>query len=290
MISNCYATGQVTGGDNSCYLGGLCGYNEGMISNCYSEGWVTGGDDSFRLGGLCGENHSSTISKCYASGTVTAGTSSYHLGGLCGYNSYSTIINCYATGWVTGDDYLGGLCGRNYKGTISNCYATGYVTGGEESSNLGGLCGYQKGEDSELINSFWDTETSGMSIGYNLDSSEPGIVINVLGKTTSEMQTQTTFADYGWDFISEDVNGTNDIWRMCEDGIDYPHLFYQYSVNGDFACPDGVDIVELLSLSHNWLNSVELDPGFSYPCDPTFDGLTNLSDFEILAEYWLEEN
>ncbi|GAG04613.1 unnamed protein product, partial [marine sediment metagenome] len=43
--------------------GGLCGANEeSTISNCYATGSVTGGDE---LGGLCGVNWDGTISGCY---------------------------------------------------------------------------------------------------------------------------------------------------------------------------------------------------------------------------------
>jgi hypothetical protein len=103
----------------------------------------------------------------------------------------------------------------------------------------------------------------------------------------SQINWLATFTNYTWDFLNESANGTNDIWRMCLDGIDYPHLSWEYSINGDFTCPDGVNIDDVLSLSQNWLNSEELDPGFSYACDPTFDGVTNLADFVILAENWL---
>jgi hypothetical protein len=102
------------------YVGGLCGYNSsGTISQCYATGSVTG---SFS-GGLCGFNTYGTISACYATGAVTGNFS----GGLCGFNTYGTIRACYASGAVTGS-FSGGLCGRNY-GTISECYATGSVTG-----------------------------------------------------------------------------------------------------------------------------------------------------------------
>ncbi|MEN8128569.1 MAG: hypothetical protein ABFR90_12320, partial [Planctomycetota bacterium] len=105
----------------------------------------------------------------------------------------------------------------------------------------------------------------------------------VEGKTIAEMQTQSTFT--GWDFVGEDVNGTNDIWRMCVDGVDYPRLFHQYNTRGDFACPDGTGLDDLLALCHNWLNTEALDPGFNYPCDPTFDGVTNLPDFAVLSQH-----
>ena len=63
--------------------------------------------------------------------------------------------------------------------------------------------------------SFWDTQTSGMT------TSEGGT-----GKTTAEMQTQNTFTDAGWDFVGEDVNGTDDIWDI--EGTNYPNLSWQF--------------------------------------------------------------
>jgi hypothetical protein len=103
MITNCSATGVVSGDSNN--VGGLCGYNSGMITNCYATGTVSGNDS---LGGLCGKN-------------------------------YEMITNCYATGSVMGwGDYVGGLCGSNWD-TISNCYSTGSASG---DSNVGGLVGY----------------------------------------------------------------------------------------------------------------------------------------------------
>ncbi len=143
------------GGDYSRYLGGLCGWDdEGTITNCYATGSVTG---SSLVGGLCGDNRG-TISNCYSGGSVTGGSS---LGGLCGRNS-GTISNCYSGDSVTGGRYsedLGGLCGGN-GGVISNCYSGGSVTGEASSRRLGGLCGSTWGE---ITNCFWDIETSGMT-------------------------------------------------------------------------------------------------------------------------------
>jgi len=52
------------------------------------------------------------------------------------------------------------------------------------------------------------------------------------------------------------------------------------------VCPDGVNTDDLVELGFNWLNSEEVDPGFSYACDPTFDGVTNLADFGVLFKNW----
>ena len=46
------------------------------------------------------------------------------------------------------------------------------------------------------------------------------------GKTTTEMQTATTFLEAGWDFIDEITNGTDDIWWIGE-GNDYPRLWWE---------------------------------------------------------------
>jgi len=54
MISNCYATGSVTGG---LYTGGLVGGNSGAISKCYATGSVTGSG----TGGLVGVNEDGGI-------------------------------------------------------------------------------------------------------------------------------------------------------------------------------------------------------------------------------------
>lgn len=276
-ISNCSSTGEVTGTRGG--LGGLCGGNAGTISDCYATGNVTGGDGS--LGGLCGSN-GGTIDTSFATGSVTG---EYFLGGLCGTNWDGIISNCYAAGSVIGqkDSWgLGGLCGSNWD-TINNCYAVGFITAGEDSENLGGLCGSQDGDTSEIANCFWDIDTSDMIDGVgNLDPDPVGAI----GLTTEQMQDPNTFLNTGWDFVGEDVNGTNDIWRMCVDGIDYPHLSHEYSINGDLACPDGIDLIDFSFLSGDW--QIEgLEP--YEPPDLTGDGIINIDDIVIFTEHWLED-
>ena len=214
-ISNCYAEGgSVLGGSD---VGGLVGaLNWGAtITNCYSSGDVSG-DDS--VGGLVGAlSWGGTITNCYSSGDVSAsGEYAFSgVGGLVGENGYSgTITNCYASGSVTGTTNVGGLVSLNY-GTITNCYATGSVLGsGTEwwPGVVGGLVGENWGE---VTDSFWDTQTSGQV------TSDGGT-----GKTTAEMQTESTFTDAGWDFVAERANGTEDIWWILE-GRDYPRLNWE---------------------------------------------------------------
>ena len=258
-ITNCYVVGGTVSG--SYEVGGLVGYNvQGTMTNCYAKGGSVSGTGWF-VGGLIGGNDDGRITNCYASGTVAGDTSvgglvggndgtitncyatssvsgNERVGGLLGANN-GRITNCYSTGSVSGNQYVGGLVGRNY-GAISNCYATDSVTG---TSNVGGLVGDNNGTISNcysvgavpgwafvgglvggfggpVYNSFWDVETSGQwfSAGGT-------------GKTTAEMQTESTFTGAGWDFVGESVNGTEDIWWILE-SQDYPRLSWEF-IEGD---------------------------------------------------------
>jgi hypothetical protein len=101
IISNSYAAVSISG--SSMYAGGLVGSNNSSstISNCYATGNVSGHND---VGGLAGRSYSSsTISNSYATGSVSGLT---YTAGLIGYCSSDTVRHCYwnmeTTGWKTG--------------------------------------------------------------------------------------------------------------------------------------------------------------------------------------------
>ena len=206
------------------YIGGLCGKNSGTISNCYATGSVTGGNDSEGLGGLVGENSWGTISNCYATGSVTGGDFSRSLGGLCGVNgSDGTISNCYSTGSVTSGDhsaYLGGLCGDNW-GTITVCYVTASIIGGDNSVTLGGLCG---GNIGTISNCFWDKQMCG-----TLYSS------GGWGMNTTDMMNESTYIGWNngaW-VIDEGRDYPHLAWENTPGAIiDYEHP-RNYPGNGE---------------------------------------------------------
>jgi len=219
-IENCL----VSGGD-SCYsLGGLCGYNKGVITDCYATSSISGGVNSWCLGGLCGMNWGGTITKCYATANVSGNSD---VGGLCGYNQSGTITKCYAMGNVSGDSDIGGLCGYNPEGIITECYATTRVTGDER---LGGLCGWNA--NGTITNCFWDVETSETDIAYTeRTATYPDDVFIPIysttriaeGKTTTEMQTVSTFATAGW--VIADYQTGRDGWYMIDGS--YPRFVFQ---------------------------------------------------------------
>jgi hypothetical protein len=242
-IYNSYSTANVTGRFNP--TGGLCGSNcRSNIAKCYSKGKVSGG--SGNTGGLCGWNYQGDINACYSiSDIVVTGSSSSSVGGLCGLNTSGNITDSYSNGKVAGIFYdTGGFCGYNSKGNIIRCYSTGYVTG---SSYPRGLCGFNAGT---VNNSFWDKQTSGQS------NSSGGV-----GLITTDMQKQATFINAGWDF--------ENVWKICN-GTNYPKLAWQPRLAGDFGCPDGTDVYDLVIFSNQWLDS----------------GIINFLDFASFANSW----
>jgi len=221
-VVNCHGSGSVSGNTQ---VGGLVGTNSSSISQCSFAGRVNGFE---QVGGMIGLSFGVVLSGF--SNSQVAG--SFHIGGLLGENGFTTayrgyvsyhtgsVIGCYSLGSVSGEEGVGGLVGKNrgawygygdgYSfGLIRSCYSASTVTG---ITNVAGLTPQA---DTDVINCFWDMETSGQSV------SAGGI-----GLTTAEMQTATTFLEAGWDFIDETDNGTEDIWWILE-GQDYPRLWWE---------------------------------------------------------------
>ncbi len=183
-ITNCYATGNVTGTGN--YVGGLTGIDQyhTQIEKCYSSGNVSGAEN---VGGLVGENLgvnsglTSTIDSSYSTGSVT-GTSV--VGGLTGQNEQAAVItnshssgnvkctgnfsggfagdndasssisDCYCTCIDSGANYAGGFTGACTNGAvITGCYSGGVVVGGSDVGGLAGELSDPAGE-SHIYNSY----------------------------------------------------------------------------------------------------------------------------------------
>ena len=232
------ATGDVTSTGEA--IGGLVGKNQGRVRWAVASGNVSGGS---QVGGLAGHS-ANPIMASRASGTVTA--SGDMVGGLVGRN-WNTIGGSFATGGVTGVNSVGGLVG-NHAGTIAATYASGSVTGsgnavgglvgfaakgtsadsvsnttasyatgavGGTGTNIGGFAGVaETATDAALnasfTNNYWDTGTSGRSIGVASDDTDSSGAIDgsetatagVTGKTSAELQAPT---DYGGIFADWNV-------------------------------------------------------------------------------------
>jgi hypothetical protein len=267
IISDCDVVGQVSADQD--YCGGFAGKNIGTILRCSASGGVIG---KLCIGGLVGWNGDTSypgqVSKSLAIGAAS-GTS--YVGGLVGRNHVGQINDSYALGSVTTSGSRGGgLVGKNESSaTVARCYSAGEV-GPVGSQNLGGLVGECVNVNS-VTSSFWDTTTSGQ-LG-------PGAGT---GKTTFEMQQIATFtiAGVGWDFLGETTNGTADIWRMCVNGVDYPHQQWEWP-RGDVSCPDGVEFVDFAVFAAGWGQT-----GAGLKGDLDGSGAVGLLDLAIFAADW----
>ena len=197
LIVASYANGKVTGGGND--IGGLLGINNrGAVIGGHAAGDVSGGGDN--VGGLTGNNYRGSLMGAYATGDVSgSGSGDDDIGGLVGDNELGDLAYGYATGNVSGTgggaDQIGGLVGNNQDGSsIGYSYSIGSVTETTASADAeaGGLVGESSGD---VTDSYWDTETSGLSTS---DGGE--------GKTTAELQSPTDateiYAEWGsaWDY------------------------------------------------------------------------------------------
>ncbi len=240
-IEKSHATGDISTAD-SAFTGGLAGTNGsilvhgpkiGIIKNSYAVGNVSGGN---LVGGLAGNNcYGSLIAYSYSLGDVT-GTGEA-TGGLVGESYMARISDCYSKSNVSGNYKVGGLAGSvngSYQYTDENyfrrCYSTGNVGG---DSLVGGLVGYRYW--TTVSNSFWDVNSSGM------DTSAAGT-----GKTTTQVQKESTFTDAGWDFI--------DIWDIGEDQT-YP--FLRTHPAADIDHDNIVNFYDFAILADHWLQSID---------------------------------
>ena len=263
-ITNCHSNGTVSG--ISQIGGAFVGANSGTIINCHSSATVSG---LLVLGGLVGTN-SGTITNCYTDGGVSGQSI---LGGLVGLNRAGLITDSYAAADVLGDKKIGGLAGANdEQGTITNCYSVGHVSG---DSRTGGLVGSNA---ATIAGSFWDTDTGGLNNMCGSQGTEGSGCNDTNGKTTSEMQTQSTFTDAGWDFSTP-------IWKMNCEGMSYPKLSWWQPVLGDFGCPDGVDMRDFATLAAQWRQPPG-EPSADIAPDGG-DGKVDWFDLAVLAENWL---
>jgi hypothetical protein len=119
-----------------------------------------------------------------------------------------------------------------------NCYSTGHISGDEHT---GGLIGHNSFEN--VIASFWDIETSGLEISAGGS-----------GKTTVELQTAITFAEWANDSV----------WTIDE-GNDYPRLWWEKMpgeplLTGFYWGGDGTETNPFLIYTADELNMIGASP------------------------------
>ncbi len=277
LLWACTNSGTVTG---HLGVGGLAGSNSGWpgdivaaIWSCRNVGTVQGTTD---VGGLVGSNDKGVILSCESHGDVH-GESGY-VGGLVGSNRRGNIASSYSLGSVSGRISVGGLVGNN-QGRVEFSYSAGAVNGERDT---GGLVGRGAG-DGTVTASYWDLETSGMTIsagGTGLD--------------TAAMMEIDTYLDTGWDFTDEMNNGASDYWEDIAGS--YPSLTHDadhvpVELNGSGTQEDPYQIAAVQELGAIWYRphahyrlTMDLDlTGITWglPVVPWFGGTLDGAGFAI---------
>jgi len=246
-MNKCTFSGSVSGTDR---VGGLAGQNRynSTVWNCSNSSSIHGED---YVGGIVGDNYEAArVKQCFNEGNVT-GTGT-DCGGVVGYNhSNAYVFNNYNMGTVSGNIAAGGLVGNNTS-SVDKCYSVGLVSG---SVSPGGLVG---GTGSgTVLNSFWNTETSGQGNSYG-----------GTGKTTTQMKnidTYTLINDVdlweAWDFITDpnDDDASEGYWNIDPSGTinnGYPIISWQAPVPSDPSGSGASDNPYLISNLNNlvWMS------------------------------------
>ena len=194
-IIRCYVTGSIAVIGKTSSVGGLVPTNEGLIEDSHSSAEVFGGKEAV-IGNIAAENYGSIIGS-FATGTVKQrdGGPSHggpEAGGLVGQNE-GTITNSYAVGSITvGSAHayfaeVGGLIGENI-GDAADSYSIGAVRNGAQNhADTGGLIGADGAPQGSLSDTYWDTDTSGisnLSQGAGYPKNDPGIT----GLTSAQLR------------------------------------------------------------------------------------------------------
>lgn len=183
---------------------GFISYNSGTIKNLGLENAQISGTSY--IGGICGFNNGGLIERVYVSGKIY-GLEDY-IGGICGYTKNNEITNAINNAEISGGDFIGGLIGYNENTIIYKSLSTGLIQA--DGYEVGGLIGYSE-NDSDIIKSYWDTETS----TYTISSGGTG-------HTTQELTYPYASNVYeDWDFINFISNDFN---KEVSNG--YPYLSF----------------------------------------------------------------
>lgn len=247
-IIDCYCTSTVLGNSN---VGGLVGSYDGTITSSYFAGDVAGNKS---VGGLLGDGFYGEISNCYSTGRVLG---IHQVGGLVGSTmGYGVLVRSTSSSSVFGFDQVGGLVGLNIYGEISNCYCTGSVSA---AADVGGLAGVNQGAVSNCYSagSVEGTTTVGGLIGsLKADPFYPdGTVcdsfwdVEASGQATSpaSIGKTTTEMRQRSTFAAWDFI---DVWDIAEDQT-YP--FLRRCAAGDLDGDCKVDFLDFQILAQYWL-------------------------------------
>ena len=217
-ITSCSASSTITA--SGLMTGGFVGRVTGSstFNKCSSNITYTG--TSSRVGGFAGQTEHSggivTFNQCFSLGSIS-GTTGSEKGGFIGL-CYGNINfnNCYSSVSMPNISGANGFWSSLWSANsatntvnFNNCYSIGSVT-----NNSSGGFGNVASSTFTYTNCFWDTQSTGKTTGLTSVN-----VSGLVGKTTAEMKTQSTFTSANWDF--------SNVWGMSSlVNNNYPNLTF----------------------------------------------------------------
>ena len=213
-------------------VGGLVGWNDGPVGASFATGNVTGTDVA---GGLIGRNIGMLIAT-HATGNVTVSGSPFctpgvacpeGVGGLIGYALERTIASTLTTPFTYSTS------------SVEASYSTGSVSG-DSTHILGSFAGNAErdtttpSDSASFTNSYWDTGTSGQTLGVGSDDEDENGTIDgtetatagVTGQTTAALKAPTGYTGIfaNWNVTITNVTArTGGPWNFGA-ATDYPVL------------------------------------------------------------------
>ena len=236
-------------------IGGLIGtMNDGTLSDAISSGSVFASNGD--AGGIVGNIQNGIVSFAMAEGSVESDNN--NTGGIAG-SSLGTITDSFNAATLTGANNIGGIAGSLGSGggadLINNSISIGNITalGG---ANPGGIVGANLGT---VNNSFWDTQTSGISNGIGTGTALNGGVGGSFGSSSGANLANATTYLTGSSYISTSGGATawsiavapaiNSTWGIISNQS-YPYLTALYAttprtISGTVTGNSASDVVEL---------------------------------------------
>ncbi|NGM70389.1 hypothetical protein G6M89_15490 [Natronolimnobius sp. AArcel1] len=273
-------------------VGGIVGYHQpssSIDSSSFTNGTVDGDDE--KIGGIAGEADGSPITNSSANGTI-GNEDADSVGGLVGFAGNADLSDSYATATVRGNDSVGGVIGDATGSALERTYAVGEVDG--DGDAVGGLVGDGLSHF-DIEDSYWDTETTGVSKSFDSDEEEP-ITDDEYGLTTDEM----TGANAPQNMDGFGFPDGDDRWHAVED--DYPVLSYEdtdpvygVEITGTNSAIEEGEILEVDATVINWgpdggAQSIELRDFDGDEVDTEEVTLDSGEDIELTLEWETEED
>ena len=241
-LTNLVFDGGVISSTSSACIGGIAGLSKNdQITGCYSDATMTTSGESANMGGIAGKANSH-IAESVSKGTLTATGANAQVGGIVGTSQANGIVeDCFSSAALTSTYAAAGIVSYNY-GSVTRSLATGNLS---TRNYAAGVVGYNDGASATVsksiatcnkIDVIYESQQVQQGGGYGQriiggiknDAPAPEMdnyalktmqvsvndvsqkvyddIMNGTSKTMDELNSQSTYAELGWNFSS--------IWYM----------------------------------------------------------------------------